>query len=121
MSLRGTECRGNLGVVLGGVHRLPSTEIASSLALLAKTVEVGQDCFAEFTLSQILWSLHSLRMTEGEGLAMTEEEVTMTRRKEHTPELRPRHGHNRWQLIPKNLTVSTFFTSSAKGMSNTTT
>jgi len=30
-----------------------------------------RDCIAEFTLSQILRSLHSLRMTEGKELAMT--------------------------------------------------
>ena len=35
------------------------------------------DCFAEFTLRQILWSLHSLRMTEGEGLAMTVKELAV--------------------------------------------
>jgi len=59
---------------------LPATEFASSLALLAMTVEIYRVCFAEFTLvsrsseqseEEILGSLHSLRMTEGEGLVMT--------------------------------------------------
>ena len=52
MSLRGTECHGNLGGVVGecfvSPHR-PSAEIASSLILLATTVEVGRDCFVAGT------------------------------------------------------------------------
>ena len=56
----GTNCRGNLGGVvaraLGDCFVSPHlpTGIASSPALLAKTVGVGRDCFAEFTLSEIL-------------------------------------------------------------------
>ena len=42
------------------------TGIASSPALLAKTVGVGRDCFAEFTLSQRFFA--ALRMIKGEGL-----------------------------------------------------
>ena len=82
---------------------IPSTEIASSLALLAKTVEVGRVCFVEFTegggrhgaglkpcatcpFSQSSphvaqpfkaargWIWARLRMTEGEGLAKTKQQ-----------------------------------------------
>ena len=57
MSLRDTECRGNLGGTAGEEDfvspHLPPTEIASSLALLAKTVEVGRDCFA--MLAMTVW------------------------------------------------------------------
>ena len=37
----------------------------------------GRDCFAEFTLSEILWSLCLLRMTRSEVLAMTPETLIL--------------------------------------------
>jgi hypothetical protein len=58
-----------------GCHCEARSAVAISVGLWRNAsfplTPVCRDCFAEFTLSQILRSLHSLRMTEGEGLAMT--------------------------------------------------
>jgi len=73
MSLRGTECRGNLGgVVAGALGECPlfaTHRVCFVAGAPRNDGEICRDCFVEFIPSGILRSLRSLGVTGSEGLA----------------------------------------------------